>query len=73
MDGFSKLSYRSLLYTAVTRAKKMLIIIGQEEEVQKMVDNNRSARRYTCLKKMLINDAPDMENSLFSETGLNKE
>lgn len=73
MDGFSKLSYRSLLYTAVTRAKKMLIIIGQEEEIQKMVDNNRSARRYTCLKKMLKNDSPDNSAGLFSENKLLEE
>lgn len=70
MDGFSKLSYRSLLYTAVTRAKKMLIIIGQEEEIQKMVDNNRSARRYTCLKKMLKNNGPDNSGSPFSDNTL---
>ncbi len=73
MDGFSKLSYRSLLYTAVTRAKKMLIIIGQEEEIQKMVDNNRSARRYTCLKKMLINDSPENSGSVFSDNGFPEE
>ena len=70
MDGFSKLSYRSLLYTAVTRAKKMLIIIGQEEEIQKMVDNNRSARRYTCLKKMLKNDGQDNSGNPFSDNTL---
>ena len=73
MDGFSKLSYRSLLYTAVTRAKKMLIIIGQEEEIQKMVDNNSSARRYTCLKKMLINDSPENSGSVFSDNGFPEE
>lgn len=73
MDGFSKLSYRSLLYTAVTRAKKMLIIIGQEEEIQKMVDNNRSARRYTCLKKMLKNDFPKKSGGVFSDNMLLEE
>ena len=30
MGGFEKLFYRNLLYTAVTRAKKLLIIIGTE-------------------------------------------
>lgn len=73
MDGFSKLSYRSLLYTAVTRAKKMLIIIGQEEEIQKMVDNNRSARRYTCLKKMLKNDFSEKSDGVFSDNMLLEE
>ena len=64
MDGFNKLSYRSLLYTAVTRAKKLLIIIGQEEEVYKMVDNNRSAKRYTCLKNMLGGSLDEKQTEL---------
>lgn len=63
MGGFNKLAYRSLLYTAVTRAKKLLIIIGHEEEVYKMVDNNRSARRYSCLKAMLTEPRSDIDNS----------
>lgn len=72
MDGFSKLSYRSLLYTAVTRAKKMLIMIGQESEVKNMVDNNRSARRYTCLKKMMKNDSADPGSNPFLAAELNE-
>ncbi|MBQ9899361.1 MAG: ATP-dependent RecD-like DNA helicase [Ruminococcus sp.] len=53
MNGFDKLCYRNLLYTAVTRAKKLLILIGTEDMVQKMVDNSRRTLRYTCLKNML--------------------
>lgn len=53
MDVFKKLSYRNLLYTAVTRAKKLLILIGDEQVVSKMVDNNKRAGRHTCLKYML--------------------
>jgi len=41
----------------------MLIIIGQEEEIHKMVDNNRSARRYSCLKAMLCEPRSDIDNS----------
>jgi exodeoxyribonuclease V alpha subunit len=52
-NGFEKLSYRNLLYTAVTRAKKLLILIGTEEKINNMVDNNRRTKRYTCLKSML--------------------
>ncbi len=51
--GFSKLSYRNLLYTAVTRAKKLLIIVGSPSEVRSMVNNNLRTNRYTCLKNML--------------------
>lgn len=56
--GFDKLYYRNLLYTAVTRAKKLLIIIGSKKRVEFMIDNDRRTLRYTCLKNMLkeIND-----------------
>jgi exodeoxyribonuclease V alpha subunit len=53
MGVFEKLCYRNLLYTAVTRAKKLLILVGSEEYINKMVDNNRRTGRYTCLKYML--------------------
>lgn len=52
-NGMDKLSYRNLLYTAVTRAKKTLIIIGTVSKVYSMVDNDRRAHRYTCLKAYL--------------------
>ncbi len=53
MEGFEKLCYRNLLYTAVTRAKKLLILVGSEAKIHSMVDNNRRTRRYTCLRDML--------------------
>ena len=53
MGGFEKLFYRYLLYTAVKRAKKLLIIIGTEEIITKMVVNNKRTNRYTCLTAML--------------------
>ncbi len=59
MGGFEKLYYRNLLYTAVTRAKKLLILIGSEEKIFTMVDNNRRTRRYTCLKDMLAGTGTD--------------
>ncbi len=40
---------RNLLYTAVTRAQKMVIIVGREEQVERMVENNRQSMRYTGL------------------------
>jgi len=50
---FSKLSYRNLLYTAVTRAKKLLILIGSEYDIYCMVDNDKRTNRYTCLDSMI--------------------
>ena len=55
--GFDKLYYRNLLYTAVTRAKKMLIIVGSKNRVEFMIDNNRRTLRYTSLKNMLMENA----------------
>ena len=45
---------RSVLYTAVTRAKELLIIVGREEAIQTMMANAKSASRYTGLKVRLI-------------------
>lgn len=53
LGGFDKLYYRNLLYTAVTRAKKMLIIVGSKSIVEKMVHNDRRTLRYTCLRHMI--------------------
>ena len=44
------LQYRNLLYTAVTRAKKMLLIVGSEQIVAKMVENNKRNNRYSGLR-----------------------
>lgn len=52
-NRMDRLSYRNLLYTAVTRAKKTLIIIGTENKIREMVDNNRKTVRCSCLKEML--------------------
>ena len=65
LGGFEKLYYRNLLYTAVTRAKKLLILIGTEEKIRSMVDNNRRTRRYTCLKSMLKDDGKNNQENPF--------
>lgn len=48
-----RLLTRELLYTAVTRAKTMVILVGSEEVVYSMVDNNRRPKRYTGLKYLM--------------------
>ena len=55
--GYDKLYFRNLLYTAVTRARKLLIIVGSESRVYQMVDNNRKMLRYTGLKWFLRQEA----------------
>jgi len=44
---------RNLLYTAVTRAKKILIIVGDEDRVYRMTANNKLNRRYSALSYFL--------------------
>lgn len=51
--GYKKLLTRNLLYTAMTRAKKMLIIVGNRNVVNYMVDNLESKNRKTGLKEKL--------------------
>ena len=51
--GTPQLYYRNLLYTAVTRAKKILILVGNVSTLKKMVDNNKKTLRYSGLKSFL--------------------
>ncbi|MCQ2481308.1 MAG: ATP-dependent RecD-like DNA helicase [Clostridia bacterium] len=48
------LLYRNLLYTAVTRAKELLILVGNRQTVQTMVDNNKKQRRYSSLRDYIV-------------------
>ena len=51
--GPPMLYYRNLLYTAVTRAKKLLILVGNVTTLKTMVDNNRRTLRYSGLRYFL--------------------
>lgn len=55
-----KLSYRNLLYTAVTRAKRLLVLVGSETSVRAMVENDKKSRRYSAMLHFLEkdNDSP---------------
>ena len=44
---------RNLLYTAVTRAKQMAVLIGREDVLRRMVENDRETVRYTGLRDLL--------------------
>ena len=52
-NGSRYLLNRSVLYTAITRARELLIIVGREETVGIMVENAKVGRRYTGLKLRL--------------------
>ena len=51
--GPQMLLTRSVLYTAITRARELLIIVGNEETVAAMTRNDRRQRRYSGLKLRL--------------------
>ena len=52
-NGSPYLLSRSVLYTAITRARELLIIVGREETVAAMTENAKRNRRYTGLKLRL--------------------
>lgn len=52
-NGSPYLLSRSVLYTAVTRARELLIIVGREDVVAAMTENAKRNRRYTGLKLRL--------------------
>lgn len=51
--GGGSLLNRNLLYTAVTRAKNAVVLVGAEATLKRMVDNKNVQKRYTLLKEFL--------------------
>ncbi len=48
-----RLLNRSLFYTAVTRARQLLVLVGNEETVEKMVVSDKKTRRYSALRRRI--------------------
>ena len=57
-NGHPNLMCRSVLYTAITRARELLIIVGREDVVAAMTENARRNLRYTGLKLRLQGKCP---------------
>ncbi|MEA4912099.1 MAG: ATP-dependent RecD-like DNA helicase [Oscillospiraceae bacterium] len=55
-DFSRKLCYRNLLYTAVTRARENLIVVGEQAVLEAMVANDRKMLRYTGLRAFLTGE-----------------
>jgi len=53
LDGASMLMTRGVLYTAITRAKELFIVVGDDQAVAGMVANDRQTRRYSGLRARL--------------------
>ena len=47
--GSSQIITRNLLYTAVTRAKKLVVLVGPKKNIARMIFNNYTANRYSML------------------------
>ena len=45
---------RNLIYTAITRGKKLVVLIGQKKALAMAVKNNTSSNRYSKLKEWLL-------------------
>ena len=54
MDSIPQLMNRKVLYTAVTRARELLIVVGNDGTVFRMIDNHKVSRRYSGLRARLI-------------------
>ena len=54
LSGPRMLMNRNLLYTAVTRAKKCVTIVGDDTTFEQMIENNSQQRRYSGLKDRLL-------------------
>ena len=53
LGGPPRLLTRNLFYTALTRARKLVVLVGKEECIAQMVRNNHIAARYTTLTQRL--------------------
>ena len=53
VGGPPMLMARNLLYTALTRARLLVVLVGREEVISQMVANDHVAKRYTTLKNRL--------------------
>ncbi|MDD3261369.1 MAG: ATP-dependent RecD-like DNA helicase, partial [Oscillospiraceae bacterium] len=61
--GPRPLYYRNLFYTAITRARKLLILVGTQRTVHTMVENDRHMRRYSGLRDFLTGEAVPNESA----------
>lgn len=64
VKGYYRMLRRNLLYTAITRAKKFLILCGEEEALEWGVKNNDATVRQTSLKNRLSAQAAEMDAEL---------
>lgn len=64
MPTYSRMLERSLIYTALTRSKRLAIFVGQRKSLEKAVNTINSNKRQTSLKELLLQQ--DIINSFIS-------
>ena len=62
LSGPQMLLNRNLLYTAVTRARKCVTVVGNEETFAEMIRNEKQQKRYSALDEHIIELSDTMEN-----------
>lgn len=71
LSGPMKLLSRNLLYTAVTRARRMVVIVGNLSKINEMIDNIQEQKRYTGFTEKICElaeeDEKDEMRALFEE------
>lgn len=56
VSGASAILTKNLLYTAVTRAKKLVVLVGSTQNIARMVKNDYTIKRFSMLKQFLIEE-----------------
>lgn len=61
ISGAASILTRNLLYTAVTRAKKLVVLVGTKQNIARMVHNNYTVKRFSMLKEFLQKEQHNIE------------
>ncbi|MEG2570839.1 MAG: AAA family ATPase, partial [Clostridia bacterium] len=54
LGGSDFLLHRSVLYTAITRARSLLVLVSDKDTIKTMISNNRQRNRYTALRYRIV-------------------
>lgn len=57
--GSAFLMNRNILYTGITRAKELVVVVGNQRALKYMVDNTNSMERYSSLKERILDIISD--------------
>ena len=52
--GSAFLMNRNILYTGITRAKELVVVVGSQKALKFMIENTNNMERYSSLKERII-------------------